>query len=91
MTEQDRAYWDKGSQIFYCDGKGYGVSPQLNTICLGDEDDIKKALDNNLSMDNPIINKILQQEIGECGKAKSATTTPPKRTVRHFWRRKKVR
>ncbi len=42
-----RNYWSDCDQVFFCDGKGYGVywnkeTGELPTICLGTEEDIKK-------------------------------------------------
>ena len=34
-------YWSECGQVFFCDGKGYGLTDTLQTICLGNEDDIK--------------------------------------------------
>jgi len=37
--------WLEDGQVFFCDGKGYGLTDTLQTICLGEEDDIKKFFD----------------------------------------------
>lgn len=34
--------WDDTGQVFYIDGWGYGLSPNLRTICIGKEEDIIK-------------------------------------------------
>jgi len=40
-----RTYWSDCEQVFFTCGKGYGLTEQLSTICLGSEDEVKKALD----------------------------------------------
>jgi len=35
-------YWSEDEQIFFHYGKGYGLADTLQTICLGNEDDIRK-------------------------------------------------
>ena len=42
---QARDHWSECGQVLFCNGKGYGLTPELRTICLGNEDDIKKFLD----------------------------------------------
>ena len=37
-----RNYRSDCGQVFFCDGKRYGLTDTLQTICLGKEDDIKK-------------------------------------------------
>lgn len=40
---EPRTYWSEpDGQIFFCDGKGYGLTDTLQTICLGEEAGIKK-------------------------------------------------
>lgn len=39
---QPKDYWSEDVQIFFHYGKGYGVTENLRTICLGNENDIKK-------------------------------------------------
>ena len=34
--------WSEDEQVFFCDGKGYGLTDTLYPICLGEEADIKK-------------------------------------------------
>ncbi len=43
VKEQPRAYWSDCGQVFFCDGKGYGLTTALQTICLGAEVDILEA------------------------------------------------
>lgn len=46
MSEKEtRDYWSDYGQIFFHYGKGYGLTPELKTICLGREEDIKKFFD----------------------------------------------
>lgn len=46
MSEKEpKDYWSECGQIFFCYGKGYGLTDTLRTICLGNEDDIRKFLD----------------------------------------------
>lgn len=54
-------HWSEDGQVFFCDGKGYGLTDTLHPICLGEEDDIKKffgtgELNNNLK---PIQKQVL--------------------------------
>lgn len=64
MAEKEtRNYWSKGGQIYFCDGRAYGLSDTLQTFCLGKEGDILKTLKDKTITDNPVINKILQEEL----------------------------
>ncbi len=38
--EKNRDYWSTDGQIFLCDGKGYVLAENLNTVCPGNENDI---------------------------------------------------
>ncbi len=38
-------YWSECGQICFVDGWGYGLTPELRSVCLGKEDDIKKFFD----------------------------------------------
>ncbi len=40
-----RTSWADCGQVFFCGGKGYGLTVALQTICLGKEGDIQKCLD----------------------------------------------
>lgn len=42
---EPKDHWSDCGQIFFHYGKGYGLTDSLETICLGDEDDIKKFLE----------------------------------------------
>ena len=45
MPEKEyRDYWSEDGQILFYSGKGYGLTDGLQTVCLGNEDDIKKFL-----------------------------------------------
>lgn len=44
-NKESKDYWSKCGQIFFHYGKGYGLTDSLQTICLGNEDDIRKFLD----------------------------------------------
>ncbi len=43
--KETRDYWSDCGQVFFCDGKGYGLAETLETVCLGKEEDILKALE----------------------------------------------
>ncbi|MFC1943751.1 hypothetical protein ACFLWO_04170 [Chloroflexota bacterium] len=48
MSEKgSKHYWSDDEQICFVDGKGYGLTPELRPICLGDEQDILNALNGN--------------------------------------------
>ena len=77
-----KSYWSEGGQIFMCDSHAYGVAPDLQSVCIGTETDILKALDENKKTDNRMINNILTMEINNRGKEqtwKRATTRIRKR------------
>ena len=44
-NKEPKDYWSECGQIFFHYGKGYGLTDSLQTICLGNEDDIKKFLE----------------------------------------------
>jgi hypothetical protein len=39
-----RDHWSEDGQVFFCDGKGYGLTDNLETICLGSEEYIERYL-----------------------------------------------
>ena len=41
-NKEPKDYWSECGQVFFHYGKGYGLTDSLQTICLGNEDDIKK-------------------------------------------------
>jgi hypothetical protein len=46
MSQKDhKDYWSECGQAFFHYGKGYGLTETLETICLSNEDDIKKFLE----------------------------------------------
>jgi len=42
QQKEPKGRWSDCGQVFFCDGKAYGLTDTLHTICLGGEDDIKK-------------------------------------------------
>jgi len=40
--EKTKDYWSECGQVFFTYGRGYGLTEDLRTICLGKEADIKK-------------------------------------------------
>ena len=38
--KEHRDYWDSTGQVFFTGNHGYGLTPELATICLGTENDI---------------------------------------------------
>ncbi len=45
MSEKgSKHYWSDDGQICFIDGKGYGLTSELKSICLGDEQDILNAM-----------------------------------------------
>ncbi len=75
QRKEPKDHWSEDGQLFFCDGKGYGLTDTLHPICLGEEDDIKKffetrEVNNNLK---PIQRQVLveikeyrkEQGIGE--------------------------
>ena len=71
MGDKSKDYWSECEQIFFHYGKSYGLTKVLETICLGDENDIKKFFDTGeLSNElNPIqrqvLNAILEYRKGQ--------------------------
>ena len=61
--KEPRDYRSECGQIFFHYGKGYGSTDTLRTICLGDEDDIKKFLETGESADefSPSQLRVLEQ------------------------------
>lgn len=43
--EKHRDYWDDTGQIFFTEGKGYGITPTLAGVCLGKEHEILSYLE----------------------------------------------
>ncbi len=42
QQKEPKDHWSEDVQVFFCEGKGYGLTEGLRTICLGSENDIKK-------------------------------------------------
>ena len=66
MSEREpKDYWSDCGQIFFTGGKGHGLTDTLQTICLGNESDIKKYLDTGELNDNfnPTQRQVLAQII----------------------------
>lgn len=59
---ENRAYWSPGGQIFFCEGRGYGVARTGQAIIIGKESVILKALKENTSLGNNIADNILRME-----------------------------
>ena len=59
-------FWSDCGQLFFCDGRGYGLTDTMRTICLGNEDDINKffetgELKNELDpIQRQVLSEILQ-------------------------------
>ena len=66
-----RDYRSEGGQIFFCGGKAYGLTPRLQTLCLGSEAEILQALSENKLTGHVAINNILLLELGNRGKKKT--------------------
>ena len=45
QQKEPKGRWSDCGQVFFCDGKTYGLTDTLHTICLGKEDDIKKSFE----------------------------------------------
>lgn len=43
-TKEHKDFWSEDGQVFFHYGKGYGLTKELRTICLGSEEDIKRYL-----------------------------------------------
>ena len=53
MVEKEaRDYRSECEQVFFHYGKGYGITPELRTICLGKKEDILETLDTGELKDN---------------------------------------
>ena len=95
MSDKElRDYWSDCGQVFFCGGKGFGLTDTLQTICLGNEDDIKKFFDtgepnNELNTtQRQVLNKILdyrkEQGIGTTDtRAADMVRTGNNGTLRH--------
>ena len=65
MSQQKeyRNHWSEDGQVFFCDGKGFGLTNTLKTICLGSEEDIKRYLETGQFSPqfNPLQRQVLRQ------------------------------
>ena len=53
MSEKEpKDYWSEDDQIFFHYGKGYGLTENLQSICLGKEEDILDMLNTGVLKDN---------------------------------------
>ena len=53
MSEKEpKDYWSEDDQIFFHYGKGYGLTENLQSICLGKEEDILDMLNAGVLKDN---------------------------------------
>jgi len=59
----DRDYWSEGGQIFFHHSAAWSTKLDGSPCCLGTEDDVLKALDENKRTGNPVIDNILTIEI----------------------------
>jgi len=87
VEKQNRACWSEGSQIFFLDGKGYGLAPDLHTVSLGNEADIKKLLAENKGTGNEILDAILRIELEQRNNNRKATPTLKRYRMRFQSRR----
>ncbi|MBA7633193.1 hypothetical protein ES703_40755 [subsurface metagenome] len=58
-TKEHKDYWSEDSQVFFTTGKGYGLTEELKTICLGTEEDILRAF--NTGELNPNLSPLQRQ------------------------------
>ena len=49
---ESKTYWSECGQVFFCDGKGCGLTRNLQNICLGNEADIKHFFETGELNDN---------------------------------------
>ena len=61
--KKTKDYWNECVLVFFCDGKGYGLTDTLQTICLGCETDIKKFFETGELNDklNPTQRQVLNE------------------------------
>lgn len=77
--------WSAGGQICFINGFAWGVDTEPNTICLGQEEKVRKAIANpKLRSFDPAINQImeLEREIQEGKNAQPAVKVRPGSSVR---------
>lgn len=76
MSEEHKNYWSEGGQIQFIDGYAWGIGLEFQTICLGTEADILKALEQNIKISPPVANEILLAEL-KCRNQKARSQRPP--------------
>ena len=79
MSKEHKDYWSEGGQIHFSDGLAWGISPDFQTICLGTEADILKALEQNIKISPPVANGILLAEL-KCRNKKLKAQPSPEAT-----------
>ena len=65
MSTEANDHWDESGQIFFHYGNGYGVTENLQNVCLGSEESIKSALNGGKINPNlmPLERRALEQII----------------------------
>ena len=66
-SEKTKDRWSSGGQIYFLAGWGWGTTRYGETICMGKEEDILKALDGNTSLGSSGLDRILRQELNRVG------------------------
>ena len=61
-AEARNNYWSRGEQVYYLDGKAWGVAPNGKRVIIGSEIEIQKMLSNNERPGHNLIDGILLQE-----------------------------
>ncbi|KKN16935.1 hypothetical protein LCGC14_0970930 [marine sediment metagenome] len=59
--------WSRGGQIYFFDGWGWGTTRYGDSICMGKEEDILKALEENTSLGSSGLDRILRIERNRVG------------------------
>ena len=87
--KEHKDYRSECGQIFFCYSRGYGLTDTLQTICLGNEDDIKKFFDTGeLSNDlHPTQRKVLNQILEYRKEVSSGQSFKPVRAIRSVFAR----
>jgi hypothetical protein len=87
LTEQKKSYWSECGQIFFIDGYGYGLTPDLHTLSLGKQPDIEEYLSTGeFKVDLlPVQKQILMEERNGIREDSMVGTE----SARATWRRKK--
>ena len=80
--------WSEGGQVFFTGGHGWGCAPDGRTICMGTEEEINKAWQNNSSLGNALLDNILRMDINYRGIQKTSSQGIARR---HRTQNKRVR